>query len=123
MVLNCLAVGIGGFIGAVCRYLAGLLPVKETTLFPAKTLAVNLLGCIFIGLIAGLAVRHLPLHPRLMLFLQTGICGGFTTFSTFALETDRLIYSGHMGLAALYVLLSVAAGVGLAAGVQLLLGR
>ena len=63
MFLNCLAVGFGGFLGAVLRYGIGLFPVKESTLFPAKTFAINLLGCFAIGLITALAAKSRSLAP------------------------------------------------------------
>ena len=109
--LNILAVGAGGFAGAVCRYLIGLIPVSENLIFPVKTLAINIIGCIVIGMIAVSAARNNSWNPYIMLFLKVGLCGGFTTFSTFALETSDLIKAGHMGTALLYVVLSVLAGV------------
>lgn len=110
--LNCLAVGIGGFIGSVLRYLIGLVPVKETVIFPVKTFLINIVGCIAIGCIVGLTIKNVPLSPRLILLLKVGICGGFTTFSTFALETADLIQTGHGGMACLYAGLSIAVGTG-----------
>lgn len=107
--LNCLAVGAGGFIGAVLRYLITLIPLK--TEFPLKTLAVNLIGCFVIGIIAGLAENRLADNARLILFLKTGICGGFTTFSSFALETDELIGSGRYAQAVLYAAASLLSGI------------
>lgn len=106
--LNCLAVGAGGFIGAVLRYLIGLIPLK--TEFPFKTLLVNLIGCFAIGIIAGLAENKLADKTELVLFLKVGVCGGFTTFSSFALETDELIGGGRYPAAVLYALLSVIIG-------------
>lgn len=118
--LNCLVVGIGGFIGSVLRYLAGLIPVKETAVFPIKTFLINIAGCIAIGCIAWLIMKHVTLNPRLVLFLKVGICGGFTTFSTFALETADLIQDGHGWTAFLYALLSLAVGVGVIVTLELL---
>lgn len=112
IMLNCLAVGIGGFIGSVLRYLIGLVPVKETVIFPVKTFLINIVGCIAIGCIVGLTIKNVPLSPRLILLLKVGICGGFTTFSTFALETADLIQTGHGGMACLYAGLSIAVGTG-----------
>ena len=107
-----LIVGVGGFIGAVCRYLFGLIPLKEPHIFPFKTFAVNVTGCILIGIIAVLAQRHFSSDSPLILFLKTGVCGGFTTFSTFALETSAMFHSGNNSVAFLYVILSVGIGVG-----------
>ena len=120
---SCIAVGAGGFLGSVLRYLIGLLPVRETTLFPVRTFAINLLGCALIGCLAALASRNTTLDPRLILFLKVGLCGGFTTFSTFGLETAQLIRGGHPAVAALYVVLSVALGVGLVFGAEALAGQ
>ena len=110
--------GAGGFIGAVCRYLIGLIPVNENLAFPVKTFAINILGSFIIGLIAGLALKNNALNPRAVLFLKVGICGGFTTFSSFALETGDLIKGGNTVTALLYVILSVAAGVAAVFGGQ-----
>ena len=121
--LNCFVVGAGGFIGAVLRYLIGLVPVKETTVFPVKTLMINITGCIMIGCIAALTVKNTSLNPKWILFLKTGICGGFTTFSTFALESADLVKAGHMGMAVLYVILSIVAGIGAVFAAEFLVDR
>lgn len=121
--LNCLVVALGGGIGACLRYLIGLIPLKEPFAFPVKTLMINLLGCFVIGLIAALAVKNSTLSQKTVLFIKTGLCGGFTTFSTFALETETLIKTGHIGVALLYVALSVLVGVGLAFAGQVIAGK
>jgi CrcB protein len=121
--MNCLIVALGGGLGACARYLIGLVPMKEPFVFPIKTLFINLLGCFVIGLIAAIAAKNTSLSPRTVLFIKTGLCGGFTTFSTFALETETLIKTGHIGLAILYVALSVIVGVGLAFAGQLIVGK
>ena len=121
--LNCLVVALGGGIGACLRYLIGLIPLKEPYAFPIKTLVINLVGCFVIGLIAALAVKNTSLSPKTVLFIKTGLCGGFTTFSTFALETETLIKTGYIGIAVLYVALSVVVGVGLAFAGQLVVGK
>lgn len=121
--LNCLVVALGGGIGACLRYLISLIPLKEPFIFPVKTLVINLLGCFVIGLVASLAVKNSSLSPKLVIFVKTGLCGGFTTFSTFALETETLIKTGHIGLAVLYIALSVVAGVGLAFAGQVIVGK
>ena len=109
--LNILAVGAGGFIGSVLRYVIGLIPVTETFVFPIKTFAINVIGCLLIGVIAMSVSKNIELNPQMLLFLKVGLCGGFTTFSTFALETSDLMKSGHMGIAFLYVVLSVIVGI------------
>ena len=109
--IDCLAVGVGGFVGSVARYLAGKIPVPNPAAFPINTLLINIAGSFVIGCLAALAARNAPIHPRLMLFLKVGICGGFTTFSSFALETDQLLAKGSASIAAPYVLLSIICGI------------
>ena len=121
--LNCLVVAFGGGVGACLRYLIGLISLKEPFTFPVKTLVINLLGCFVIGLIAALAVKNNSLSPKTVLFIKTGLCGGFTTFSTFALETETLIKTGHICLAVLYIALSVVVGVVLAFVGQVIVGK
>lgn len=108
--MNILAVGFGGALGAVCRYLLGQVIPKLGNGFPLATFAVNLLGCFAIGLVVGIAGRNTDIDPRLILFLQTGICGGFTTFSTFSLESLTLIEEGRLAIGILYIVLSVLLG-------------
>ena len=111
MFCNCLAVGAGGALGAVCRYGMSLLPVLQRGAFPLPTLLTNLLGAILIGLVVGAGQRWANLSPTLLLFLRVGVCGGFTTFSTFSVETAGLLQSGKTGLAMLYTALSLLLGV------------
>ena len=108
--IECIVVGTGGFIGAVCRYLIGMIPLKEGCVFPIKTLMINIVGSFLIGIIAALAIKTDFLDSRTILFLKVGICGGFTTFSSFALETADLMKDGKMHLAAIYTVLSVTLG-------------
>jgi len=109
--LNCLIVGLGGGLGAILRYLIGLIPLREGFVFPVKTLIINVVGCFVIGLVVALSLKMSSLNEKTVLFLKTGICGGFTTFSTFALETTDLVRAGHTGLAILYIFLSLMMGV------------
>lgn len=109
--LDCLFVGIGGFIGTVCRYLIGLLPLEAENGFPFKTLFINITGSFLIGLIAALAAKNENLDPHILLLCKVGICGGFTTFSTFAYESSELMKGGHMAMALSYVCISVVFGV------------
>lgn len=108
--LNCLAVGLGGFIGAVIRYLIGLIPIKNPSSFPVNTFIINIAGAFAIGCIAYAMSKNQNIDSRLILFLKVGICGGFTTFSTFSLETAELIKSGSVLIAVIYVVLSVVIG-------------
>ena len=109
--LDCLAVGLGGFVGSVLRYLSGKLPLQSAEGFPYVTLMINVLGSFAIGLIAAVAAKRADIDPRLVLFLRVGLCGGFTTFSTFSSETFSLLRAGSSVGAAAYVLLSVLLGV------------
>lgn len=100
---------VGGGLGSVCRFLLGGLVQRGAHLaFPTGTLAVNVLGCIAIGVFA-----KIFLHNQTDLLARTtlivGFCGGFTTFSTFSYETVGLINGGEWGRAVSYVVASVAA--------------
>ena len=118
--LNILAVGAGGFVGSVLRYLISLIPVTEALVFPIKTFIINIIGCVVIGAIAVSVSKNVEMSPQMLLFLKVGLCGGFTTFSTFALETADLMKAGHMGAAFLYVMLSVLVGVAVIFAVELM---
>lgn len=112
-------VGLGGGLGACLRYLISLLPWKGS--FPLLTFVTNLAGAVLIGLVVGLATAKKDLSSDLVLFLKTGLCGGFTTFSTFCLETLTLMESGKTAVAACYAFLSFAGCVlGVWAGKKLL---
>ena len=97
-------VGIGGALGAMLRYAISLIPFKGG--FPVLTLITNVLGALAIGMIAGAAARK-GLPQNAVLFLKTGVCGGFTTFSTFSLEAYTLLGKGHYGMAFTYMCASV----------------
>ena len=116
--LNIFVVGAGGFVGSVCRYLLSMIPVSEATVFPIKTFIINIIGCVVIGVLAVTASKNMEMSPQMMLFLKVGLCGGFTTFSTFALETSELLKSGHGAAAFTYMLLSVLVGVGVIFAVE-----
>lgn len=108
---NFLLVGLGGALGAILRYAIGLIPVNERFSFPIKTFAINIIGCFIIGLIAAFSARQNGLNEKTVLLLKAGFCGAFTTFSTFALESESLIKSGKSGIALAYILLSVCVGI------------
>jgi len=109
--LSCLAVGLGGFVGAVLRYLISLIPIKNPESFPIHTFIINIVGALAIGFIAFAASKNENIDPKLLLFLKVGICGGFTTFSTFSFETAELIKSGSITVAVIYVAVSVVLGI------------
>ena len=109
--LNCLAVGIGGFLGSVVRYLIGMIPIKNNTIFPFHTLLINVLGAFLIGYIMALFSKNSSWDGRLLLMLKVGFCGGLTTFSTFSNETFVLLQNHHYFLAVAYVLLSLILGI------------
>jgi len=106
--IDCLYVGAGGLLGTILRYLAGLLPVQRDGGFPFMTLAINVTGAFLIGLITALATQGAGIRPRALLFCRVGVCGGFTTFSTFALEAHSLLRGGKPLIGAAYAALSVA---------------
>jgi len=107
LLVSCIYIGLGGAAGAILRYLFGLIPFKSGIGFPFATLAINVIGAFFIGLVAGLAQKNPQLSSNLILFLKVGVCGGFTTFSTFSLETFRLFENGSPWLAISYISSSV----------------
>ena len=87
--MNFIMVALGGALGAMARYAISLIPVK--TGFPILTLITNIIGAILIGFIVGIASEHEGISDNMILFLKTGVCGGFTTFSTFSLEGYNLL--------------------------------
>ena len=109
--MDCIAVGFGGMIGSILRYLAGKIPVSGTSGFPYKTMAINIAGSFVLGLISAWAAKNPEVSPRLVLMLKVGVCGGFTTFSTFAYESNTLLTGGKTGLALLYILASASMGI------------
>lgn len=108
-----LLVGLGGFAGSVARYKLGgyVLHLTVQERFPFSTLAVNILGCLLVGILAGLAERFDLFGPGTRLFLFTGLLGGFTTFSAFGLDAVFLLRRGELWVAALYAGASVVLGV------------
>jgi fluoride exporter len=106
-----LVIGLGGAIGSISRYLiGGYIHRHLATTFPAGTFIVNITGCFIIGLLWGLASRHAWLTLEWRLFLITGICGGYTTFSSFSYESIELFRQGNYVYFLLYVLFSVLFG-------------
>lgn len=117
-----LAAALGGALGALARWgVAEALP-HRTGAWPWATLLVNLTGCLVLGLLIGLVFARSRSSSWLRPFLGTGVLGGFTTYSAFAVEAVQLADAGRAGTAAGYVAASVAGGV-LAAALGLLAGR
>ena len=106
-----LLIGFGGFIGSICRYYSQQFIAKFATSFPYGTLLVNIIGCFLVGLVFGFANKGNVLSPEWRMFLATGFCGGFTTFSTFSYESTQLINNGEYLSLALYILASVVIGI------------
>ena len=97
-------IGLGGGIGAILRYGLSILPCVSS--FPLLTLMTNVLGALLIGYVVGMGEIG-AISGDGMKFLKTGLCGGFTTFSTFSLESYQMMMDGKQGEALLYALLSV----------------
>lgn len=106
-----LFVGIGGGIGSIFRYALSLFIGRHVPLaFPLGTFLVNITGCFLIGVFYSLATKYTGFNPEWRLFLITGICGGYTTFSTFSYDGLILIKQGSVFYFMLYVLGSVVLG-------------
>lgn len=107
-----LLVALGGAVGSVARYMLSGYVLHHTIdwRFPAGTFAVNVIGCLVAGVLAGLAERHDLLSPDTRVLLFTGVLGGFTTFSAFGLETMFLLKRGELVVASANIILSVVAG-------------
>lgn len=111
MIKNILLIGVGGGTGSIIRYLCqrwitSLYPHS----FPFGTFAVNITGCLLIGLFWGISFRHFQNNESWKLFLMTGICGGYTTFSAFTLEGVGLLKEQKLFLFFCYIAASVLLG-------------
>lgn len=110
--INILIVGLGGFVGTICRYLISRLFIFFDLLsFPFATLSVNILGSFLIGFLIEIFSDSNNIQYKLMLFLTVGFCGGFTTFSTFSFDNLQLIRDGEISSAVLNISLSLILGV------------
>jgi len=107
-VLPFLVVGCGGFVGSVLRYALSLACQRHSAVFPHGTLWANLLGCLVLGALSALAARTGALSPATRLLLATGLCGGFTTMSTFTYELFRFLEDAEYLYAAGYFSLTLA---------------
>ena len=116
MIKSFLIVGIGSFIGGTLRYgISTLMKQVCHQGFPWGTLLVNLLGCLVIGVLYALFSKYSSLSNPWCLLLTTGLCGGFTTFSTFANESMQMLQQGNVGGFIGYVATSIIAGISLVA--------
>jgi CrcB protein len=123
---NFVIIAIGGALGSMARHGVGIAiaRVSPARVTPYATMTVNLAGCLVIGLLAGLVASHrVTMTPALRAFVFVGVLGGFTTFSSFGLDTFTLAHGGRTGAAAVNVAVQVAAGcalvaAGYAAGVR-----
>ena len=114
-----LIIGLGGFLGSVARYVTTkFVDDKLSPAFPYGTLTVNILGSFLLGIIYIIALRKAGLTENGRLFLGVGFCGGFTTFSAFALENFSLMQEKFVGTSLLYISVSIVGGIlALVAGV------
>jgi CrcB protein len=109
---NVLAVGLGGFLGSILRYLSAL-TIDEYLQknFAYGTLAVNTVGSFILGILVGIMLKRVEFSENIRLFIGVGFCGGFTTFSTFALENVNFINGKQAGNVLLYIGVSVIVGI------------
>ena len=112
---NIIAVGAGSFIGGIARHLVSLAMKGISKGFPWATVLVNLIGCLIIGLLWGFLSRNASESTSWGLFLTVGLCGGFTTFSTFSKEALTMLQTGQIWGFASYIALSILAGIALVA--------
>lgn len=112
MIQHFIWVSLGGAIGASIRYAFSITIATRTTgLFPWSTFGVNMIGCLLIGAVYSILSTQFKEHQYLSLFIITGILGGFTTFSSFALETQQLISQKEYFTAITYVVCSNVLGI------------
>jgi CrcB protein len=108
MVKTIILVGLGGAIGSILRYLSGWFASKYFQgSFPISTLVINILGSLLIGVFIGVLAKFYPENHPLKFLLIIGFCGGFTTFSSFAVENYNLLQNGNQFSAYIYIIVSV----------------
>ena len=118
------AIGVGGALGTLARYVCERVVVADPAGIPWATLSVNVIGSFVLGVVVTLVSERWPGDRFLRPLVAVGFCGGFTTFSTFAVEVDQRVRHGHAGSASAYLAASLLAGIGAAlAGITLARGR
>ena len=117
-----LLAALGGALGALARWGVATALSLSPGGWPWATLLVNLTGCLLFGALAAVLTARVPEPPWARPFLAVGVLGGYTTYSAFAVETVQLGEAGRPGVAAAYLLVSVAVGVA-ASALGLLAGR
>ena len=120
--MSTVVVALGGVLGALARYALGVGWPTESGAFPWTTFAVNVSGCLLVGVLLVRLLEAGAVHPLWRPFLGTGVLGGYTTFSTYAVDTRTLVAGGHAGLAAAYALGTLVAAL-LAVQVGVIAGR
>lgn len=108
--VTALVVALGGVLGALSRWGVSLGLPHAPGSWPWATVTVNLTGCLAIGVLLAVLLARFPDHPWLRPFLATGVLGGYTTFSTFAVDVVQLVEAGRAGVAVVYLLVSVLGG-------------
>ncbi|MEP7268517.1 MAG: fluoride efflux transporter CrcB [Saprospiraceae bacterium] len=107
------SVAIGAAIGGTLRFMASVIIKSVPGKFPIATFIVNLAGSFILGLVIAYSLKH-NMSTNLKLFWAAGICGGFTTFSTFSLDALQLFQNGNFSIASWYIALSLLGGLGMA---------
>jgi fluoride exporter len=111
MIKNLLLVGLGGALGSMLRYLTSYyINKRSTAVFPWGTFAVNMAGCLLIGVLAGIVQKQPWAGGDFKYLFITGFCGGYTTFSTFAHENTTLFSNGNYSIALTYIAASIVLG-------------
>lgn len=105
-----LLVGIAGFLGAILRYLIGLVLSNEGTIFPFSTLVINLIGSFLLAWLTTVVFNKVSIPTHFKTAIGTGFVGSFTTFSTLSVETVTLFQNNHLILGFIYVLVSLFGG-------------
>jgi len=110
--MNYLLILIGGFFGAILRYIIGLSIHPLSNGFPIQTFLINIIGCFFLGFF--LPIAKLKLKPEYTLLIGTGFTGAFTTFSTFSIENVALMDEKKLLVSLVYIISSLVIGISLA---------